>query len=131
MDEVCCELEVVAATFHSDLPDDELGVSFDQELPDPRDRATVSPKIKASYSAMLLVASKSSSTMYFTCSPFGSMRTTPAPAFLLRADPSKKSVQWGPVNTGALASGGRSDPWPEPPGTLGVGVHSAINLART
>jgi hypothetical protein len=38
MDEVCCELGVVAATFTPDLPDDELGVSIDQELPDPRER---------------------------------------------------------------------------------------------
>jgi hypothetical protein len=93
MDEVSCELGVVVATLPPDLPDDELGISFDQELPDPRDRAAVSPKIKASYSTMLLVASKSRCTMYFNCSPRGSMRTTPAPALLLRADPSKKSVQ--------------------------------------
>jgi hypothetical protein len=70
----------------------------------PRDRATMSRKIKASYSAILLVAPKSRCTMYFNYSPCGSMRTTPAPAFLLRADLSKKSIQWGPVNTGALAS---------------------------
>jgi hypothetical protein len=92
MNEVGCKLGIVTATFPPDLPDDELGVPFDQELPDPRDRAAVSPKIKASYSAML-VASKSRCTMYFNCSPRGSMRTTPAPALLLRVDPSKKSVQ--------------------------------------
>jgi len=80
--EVCCELGLVAVALPPDLLDDELGVFFDQELSDPRDRATVSPKIKASYSALLLVASKSRCTTYFTCSPFGSMRTTSAPAFL-------------------------------------------------
>jgi hypothetical protein len=94
MDEVSCELGIVVATLRPDLPDDELGVPFEQELSDPRDRATVSPKIKTSYSAMFLVVSKSRCTMYFTCSPCGSMRTTPALAFLLRADLSKKSVQW-------------------------------------
>jgi hypothetical protein len=92
MDDVWCELGFVATAVPPDLLDDELGVSLDQELLDPRDSAAVSPKIRASYSTMLLVASKSRSTMYITCSPFGSMRTTPAPAFLLRADPSKKSI---------------------------------------
>jgi hypothetical protein len=90
VDEVCCELGIVATTLPLDLPDNELGVPLDQELSDPRDRATISPKIRASYFAMLLVASKSRSTIYFTCSPFGSMKTTPTPA--LRVDPSKKSV---------------------------------------
>jgi hypothetical protein len=36
MNEVGCELGIVAATFPPDLPDDKLGVSFDQELPDPQ-----------------------------------------------------------------------------------------------
>jgi hypothetical protein len=36
MHEVGCELGLVAATLPPDLPDDELGVSFDQELPDPQ-----------------------------------------------------------------------------------------------
>jgi hypothetical protein len=36
VDEVSCELGIVAATLPPDLPDDELGVSFDQELPDPQ-----------------------------------------------------------------------------------------------
>jgi hypothetical protein len=58
-DEVGCELGIIAAALPPDLPDNELRVSFDQELPDPRHRAAVSPKIKASYSTMLLVASKS------------------------------------------------------------------------
>jgi hypothetical protein len=35
MDEISCELGIVTATLPPDLPDDELGVSFDQELPDP------------------------------------------------------------------------------------------------
>jgi hypothetical protein len=34
VDEVGCKLGIVTATFPPDLPDDELGVSFDQELPD-------------------------------------------------------------------------------------------------
>jgi hypothetical protein len=84
----------------------------------PRDRATVSLKIKASYSAMLLVASKSRSTIYFTCLPLESMRTTPAPAFLLRADPSKKSVQWGPVNRSLSFCGGGPTLGPDPLGHL-------------
>jgi hypothetical protein len=35
MDEVSCELGIVTATLPPDLPDDELGISFDQEFPDP------------------------------------------------------------------------------------------------
>jgi hypothetical protein len=51
------------------------------------------------------------------------MRTTPAPAFLLRADPLKKSVQWVPVNTEALASGvGGPNHGPDPQGRLVVRV---------
>jgi hypothetical protein len=36
MNEVGCELGIVIATLPLDLPDDELGVPFDQELPDPQ-----------------------------------------------------------------------------------------------
>jgi hypothetical protein len=36
MDEVCCEPGIVATALPLDLPDDELGVSLDQELPDPQ-----------------------------------------------------------------------------------------------
>jgi hypothetical protein len=32
MDEVCCELGIVATALPTDLPDDELEVSLDQEL---------------------------------------------------------------------------------------------------
>jgi hypothetical protein len=35
MDEVCCELGFVATALPSDLLDDELGVSLDQERPEP------------------------------------------------------------------------------------------------
>jgi hypothetical protein len=35
VDEVCCELGIVATALPTDLIDDELGMSFDQELPDP------------------------------------------------------------------------------------------------
>jgi hypothetical protein len=44
MDEVGCELGVVAATLPPDLSDDELGVSFDQELPDPQGLSRREPK---------------------------------------------------------------------------------------
>jgi hypothetical protein len=36
MNELCCELGFVATAFHPDLLDDKLGVSLDQELPDPQ-----------------------------------------------------------------------------------------------
>jgi hypothetical protein len=36
MNEVGCELGIVAGTFPPDLPNDELGISFDQELLDPQ-----------------------------------------------------------------------------------------------
>jgi hypothetical protein len=36
VEEVCCELGTVATTLPPDLPDDELGVSLDQELLDPQ-----------------------------------------------------------------------------------------------
>jgi hypothetical protein len=36
MDDVCCELGIVATALPLDLPDDELRVSLDQELPDPQ-----------------------------------------------------------------------------------------------
>jgi hypothetical protein len=35
MDEISCELRIITATLPPDLPDDELGVTFDQELLDP------------------------------------------------------------------------------------------------
>jgi hypothetical protein len=58
VEEVSCEPGLVAATFPTDLLDDQLGV--------PKDRAADKPKISASYSAMLLVALNSRCTMYFT-----------------------------------------------------------------
>src|SRR6185436_19307330 len=59
------------------------------------------------------------------------MRTTPAPAHLSRADPSKKSVQWGSVKTGVLISGSGGPALKSgPPELLGEGVHSVIKSAR-
>jgi hypothetical protein len=50
------------------------------------------------------------------------MRTTPAPPACWRADPSKKSVQWGSVKTGVLGSAGvGSESGSGPPGALGGG----------
>ena len=67
MYEVCYELGIVATALPSDLFNDQLRISLHQELSDPqRDRASVRPKIKASYSAMLLVALNSRCTMYFS-----------------------------------------------------------------
>ena len=66
VNEICRELGIVAAAIPPDLLDDQLRISLHQELPDPRDRACVRPKIKASYSAMLLVALNSRCTMYFS-----------------------------------------------------------------
>ena len=66
MYEVCCELGIVATALPSDLLNDQMRIFLHQELPDPRDRACVRPKIKASYSAMLLVALNSRCTIYFS-----------------------------------------------------------------
>jgi hypothetical protein len=71
----------------------------------PSDRAVVSLKIRASYSAILLVALKLRQTAYLSCSPSGDRRTTPAPQPWERAEPLKNKVQWGPVKVGAGALG--------------------------
>jgi hypothetical protein len=52
----------------------------------PRDRAVFSPKIGASYSAML-VALNSKCTMYLYCSPTGVRSRAPLPAPYLREEP--------------------------------------------
>jgi hypothetical protein len=60
------------------------------------------------------------------------MRTTPAPPPCWRADPLKKSVQWGSVKARALGSMGvGSEPGSGPQGALGGGVRSTMKLART
>jgi hypothetical protein len=58
------QLWIIAATISLNLLDDELGVSFHEELPKPSDKVVLNPKSKASYSAMLLVALKSRYTIY-------------------------------------------------------------------
>ena len=66
MNEVCRELGIVATT----LPRTFLMINwespFTKSYRTPRDRAAIKPKIKASYFAILLVASNSRCTMYFT-----------------------------------------------------------------
>jgi hypothetical protein len=66
MEEVSCEPGLVAATFPTDMLDDQLGVPFMRSWRTPRDRATDKQKINALYSAILLVALNSRRTMYFT-----------------------------------------------------------------
>jgi hypothetical protein len=56
MEEVYREPRLIASTFSSDLLDDQLGIPLYQKLADPRDRTVDKPMIRASYSAMLLVA---------------------------------------------------------------------------
>jgi hypothetical protein len=59
----------------------------------PRDKAVLSLKMRASYSAMLLVALNSRCTMYLNCSPSGVRSRAPAPPPYLCMEPSKKRVQ--------------------------------------
>jgi hypothetical protein len=59
----------------------------------PRVKALLSPKMRASYSAMLLVSLISWCTMYLNCSPTGVRSRAPAPAPCLHKEPSKKRVQ--------------------------------------
>jgi hypothetical protein len=66
--------------------------------------------------------------MYLIYSPCGARSTTPTPAPCLREEPSKKRVQWGPVNTEALGSDSLSS---GPPGGLGDGVQSTMKSANT
>jgi hypothetical protein len=51
---------------------------FTSSCQTPRDRAVLSPKIRASYSAILLVALNSRCTMYMNCSPTGVRSRAPA-----------------------------------------------------
>jgi hypothetical protein len=90
-----------------------------QDLSAHVDNALLSPKMRASYSTMLLVALKSRCTMYLNCSPLGVRSRTPAPAPSLHEEPSKKSVPCGSVNTKALTS---SSLMSEPPGWHGGAV---------
>jgi hypothetical protein len=55
----------------------------------PRYGAVFSPKIRASYSAMLLFALNSRCTMYLNCSTTGVRSWAPSPAPCLREEPSK------------------------------------------
>jgi hypothetical protein len=94
MEQIGNQLWVITGAISLDLFDNELGASFHEELSDPRDKAVLNPKSRASYSAMLLVALKSRCTMYLIWSPCGARSTTPALPPCLREEPSKKRVQW-------------------------------------
>jgi hypothetical protein len=89
MEQIGSQLRVIPGAISLDLLDNELGVSFHEELPDRSNKAVLNPKSRASYSAMLLVALKSRCTMYLIWSPCGERSTTPAPAPCLREEPSK------------------------------------------
>jgi hypothetical protein len=81
---------------------------------------------------MLLVALNSSHTTYCSWFPPGSARTTPALVLYWRADPSKKSVQWGSVKIGPLRSAGvGSGAGSGPSGVYGGGVYSTMKSAGT
>jgi hypothetical protein len=82
----------MATAISLDLLDDELGVSFHEELPHPSDKVVLNPKSRASYSAMLLVALKYRFTIYLSRSPYGGRSSTTALALCLRGEPSKKIV---------------------------------------
>src|SRR5207237_10578410 len=69
----------------------------------PRSPTALRPTSSPSYSATLLVALKSRRTMYFSVSPVGGLRTTPAPAPLRANEPSKNIVQ-GAVDAPGSAS---------------------------
>jgi hypothetical protein len=58
----------------------------------PRDRAVLNPKMRASYSAILLVALKSRCTIYLNCSSSRVRSRTPVLAPCLCEEPSKKRV---------------------------------------
>jgi hypothetical protein len=67
MEQIGSQLWVIAGAISLDFLDNELGVSFDEELSDPSNKAVLNPKSRASYSGMLLVALKSRCTMYLIC----------------------------------------------------------------
>jgi hypothetical protein len=84
MEQIGSQLRVIARAISLDLLDNELGVSFHEELPDPSDKVVLNLKSRASYSAMLLVALKSRCTMYFIWSPCRARSTilAPPPAYM-------------------------------------------------
>jgi hypothetical protein len=93
MEQVRSQLWVITAALTLDLFDDELELPFTSSCRTLRDRAVLSPKIRASYYDMLLVTLNSWCTMYLNCSPSGVRSGAPAPTPYLREEPSKKRVQ--------------------------------------
>jgi hypothetical protein len=65
---------------------------FTSSYQTPRDRAVLSLKIRASYSAILLVALNSRCIMYLNYSPSGVRSRAPVPAPCLRKEPSMNRV---------------------------------------
>jgi hypothetical protein len=94
----------------------------------PSDKVVLNPKSRDSYSATLLVALTSRSTMYLNWSPCGAKSSTPTLPPYLCEEPSKKRVQWGPVKTGALGSGSLSS---SPHGWFAGGVLLTMKSAST
>jgi hypothetical protein len=92
MQQVRSQLWVIAAAFTLDLLDDELRVTLHKQLSG-LDRAALSPKMRASYSALLLVALNSGCTMYLNYSLSGVRSRAPTPSLCLREEPSKKRIQ--------------------------------------
>jgi hypothetical protein len=122
------QLQVIAGAISLDLLDDELGVSFHEELLNLHQQGCTQPKEQGFILCMLLVALKSRCTIYLNWSPCGARISTPAPATCLREESSKKRVQWGPVKTGALGSGSLSS---GPPRGLADGVQSTMKSTST
>jgi hypothetical protein len=58
------QLRIMATAIFLDLLDDELGVSFHEELAHPSNKVVLNPKSRVLYSTMLLVASMSGCTIY-------------------------------------------------------------------
>jgi hypothetical protein len=101
---------------------------FTRSCRTPSDSVVLSPNMRASYSAMLLVALNWRWTMYLNYSLVRVRSKTPTPAPCFHEEPSKKRVQCGPVKTRALSSGSVSS---RPPGWHGGGVQSVTKSAST
>ena len=66
----------------------------------PREMASQRPCRRASYFALLLDTSKRIWKTYLSCSPFGEMKSTPAPPPPNFSKPSKYMVQWSDMDGG-------------------------------